>query len=87
MSDVKVCKVMTSYGTTLVVLVPNSSNYNALTSAIEKKHANLYKIAGEVRVPDGWIFTRKRRRCRHWRFISSRRRVFSFDLVQLILVH
>ena len=58
MSDVKVCKVMTSYGTTLVVLVPNSSNYNALTSAIEKKHANLYgNLYGEVRVTrmDGFL--------------------------------
>ena len=51
MSDLKVCKVMTSYATTVVVVLPNSSNYKTLARAIEKKHSEVYgKTYGEVEV-------------------------------------
>ena len=49
MSDLKVCKVMTSYATTVVVVLPNSSNYKTLARATEKKHSEVYgKTYGEV---------------------------------------
>ena len=51
MSDLKVCKVMTSYATTVVVVLPNSSNYKTLARATEKKHSEVYgKTYGEVEV-------------------------------------